>query len=67
MALIVDSYHLMIVGSLLQSISLFMLSLAKPEQFYLVSSARNLTDWLPEYVATRFLLPRVSFLGVGWV
>ncbi|OAX31038.1 MFS general substrate transporter, partial [Rhizopogon vinicolor AM-OR11-026] len=29
-------YHLMIVGSLLQSISLFMLSLAKPDQFYLV-------------------------------
>ncbi|OAX33038.1 MFS general substrate transporter [Rhizopogon vinicolor AM-OR11-026] len=29
-------YHLMVVGALLQSLSLFMLSLAKPGQFYLV-------------------------------
>jgi hypothetical protein len=36
-ALIADSYHLMIVGSSLQSLSLFTLSCAKPDQFYLVS------------------------------
>jgi MFS family permease len=40
-AQITDSYRLMIVGSLLQSISLFALSFAKPGQFYLVSSPIN--------------------------
>ncbi|KAG2140788.1 major facilitator superfamily domain-containing protein [Suillus cothurnatus] len=35
-------YRLMIVGSLLQSLSLFALSFAKPGQLYLVSSTTNL-------------------------
>jgi hypothetical protein len=43
-ALIADSYPLMIVGSLLQSLSLFALSLAKPNQFYLVSSPDDIVD-----------------------
>ncbi|KAG2064674.1 hypothetical protein BDR04DRAFT_1178472 [Suillus decipiens] len=34
--LIADRYHLMIVGSLLQSLSLFALSFAKPGQFYMI-------------------------------
>jgi hypothetical protein len=47
LALIADSYHLMIVGSVLQSLSLFVLSLAKPGQFYLVSCPGNSVDGLP--------------------
>jgi hypothetical protein len=46
LALIADSYQLMIVGSALQSLSLFMLSLAKPGQFYLVSRPGNSADGL---------------------
>lgn len=35
-------YHLMIVGSLLQSFSLFMLSLSKPDQYYQIFLAQGL-------------------------
>ena len=38
LALIANSYQLMIAGSLIQSVSLFTLSLVKPGQFYLVRS-----------------------------
>jgi hypothetical protein len=38
LALITNSYQLMIAGSLIQSVSLFTLSLVKPGQFYLVRS-----------------------------
>jgi len=44
LALITSSYHLMLVGSLLQSVSLFTLSLAKPGQFYLVNSTGSFID-----------------------
>lgn len=44
LALIAESYHLMIVGSLFESVPLFVLSLAKPGQFYLVSSTGNVVD-----------------------
>jgi hypothetical protein len=63
--LIADSHHLMIVGSSLQSLSLFALSFAKPGQFYMVSSPADLIDVLPIFV-TRFLHFKVSFLGLGW-
>jgi hypothetical protein len=45
--LIADSYHLMIVGSLLQSLSLFTLSFAKPGQFYMVSVPAGFIAGLP--------------------
>jgi hypothetical protein len=63
--LIDNSYHIMIVGSSLQSLSLFALSFAKPGQFYMVSSLADLIDVLPMLV-TRFLYFKVSFLGLGW-
>jgi hypothetical protein len=65
MMLIDDSYHVMMVGSSLQSLSLFTLSFAKPGQFYMVSSPADLIDGLPIFV-TRFLYFKVSFLGLGW-
>lgn len=43
------SYQLMIVGSALQSLSLFALSLATPDQFYLVSSPGDFVHGLPIY------------------
>jgi hypothetical protein len=63
--LIDDSYYLMIMGSFLQSLSLFALSFAKPGQFYMVSVPAGFIGGLPISV-TRFLYFRVSFLGLGW-
>ncbi|KAG1767668.1 major facilitator superfamily domain-containing protein [Suillus occidentalis] len=58
-------YRLMIVGSLLQSISLFALSFAKPGQFYLVSSPTNLViDVLPIRCDQAFMVQGV-LAGIG--
>jgi hypothetical protein len=65
LGLISDSYQLMILGSLLQSLSLFALSFAKPGQFYMVSVPTGFIGGLLIFV-TRFLYFRASFLGLGW-
>jgi MFS family permease len=55
----------MIVGSLLQSISLFALSFTKPGQFYLVSSPTNLViDGLPICCDQAFIVQGV-LAGIG--
>jgi MFS family permease len=66
-AQITDSYQLTIVGSLLQSLSLFALSFTKPGQFYLVS---NPTDLLVDGLLIRrdqaFMVQGVlSGIGMG--
>jgi MFS family permease len=65
--LITDSYRLMIVGSLLQSISLFALSFAKPGQFYLVSSLTNfVVNGLPKHCDQAFIVQGVlAGFGMG--